>query len=430
MVTIAEIASGDDFTVLLGAVTAVDTALPETKLVETLSNPGNLTVFAPTNAAFASLATAIGYTGSESNAEGVLDFLATNLPAEVLRDVVLYHVLPTAQTAAQISENPTLATALGITISAELPSLVDQDPDLVNPSVVTANVDATNGVVHVIDQVLLPLDVEIGSDSRDYIRTDDANDLIIAKAGNDYIRSGDGNDVILAGEGRDYVNAGNGDDFIYGGEGNDRLIGSNGNDQIDGGAGQDRIYGGRDNDVITGGDGWDRLYGGSGDDVIGGGEDGDYLNGGRGDDTLNGDEGSDGLYGGSGDDALNGGEGRDGLYGGSGNDVLNGGAGNDYMNGGRGDDTLIAGDGYDRMSGGWGDDTFVFDQADDYNVIYGFGWHSDDKIDLTAFNFDDFSQVEEKLDGGWYGTTIDLGETEIYLSWVHQDHLTADDFIL
>ncbi len=156
--SIAEIASAPDFSVLLGAVKFLD-ANVGTNLVATLSNPGTLTVFAPTNAAFGSLAADLGYTGDPADADAVLGFLATNVPATTLRDVVLYHVLPEVKTAADIAAAPVLTTALGASITADLPTLVDNEPDLIDPSLVATDIMATNGVVHVIDKVLLPIDL-------------------------------------------------------------------------------------------------------------------------------------------------------------------------------------------------------------------------------------------------------------------------------
>ena len=159
MPSIAEIASGPNFSILLGATKFIDANVPGSDLVTTLSNPANLTVFAPTNAAFASLASDLGYNGDPEDAEAVLSFLATNVDAGTLNQVVLYHVLPTAQKAVDIAANPTLTTLQGATITADLPTLIDNEPDLIDPSLVATDIMATNGVVHVIDKVLLPIDL-------------------------------------------------------------------------------------------------------------------------------------------------------------------------------------------------------------------------------------------------------------------------------
>lgn len=124
----------------LTSLVAALTKFPD--LVTTLSGSStSFTVFAPTNAAFASLLDAIG---QES-----LD----DIPESVLRDVLEYHVIAgaavrsTQLTAGPVAtvggENITVSTAGGIRLNG-------------NVSVVTADVEASNGVVHVIDAVLVP----------------------------------------------------------------------------------------------------------------------------------------------------------------------------------------------------------------------------------------------------------------------------------
>lgn len=161
MPTIAAIASSDDrFEVLLQALAFVDAEIPGSNLIATLSAPSaDLTVFAPTDAAFGQLARDLGFAGNAADATAVAGFLTASLPAATLRDVILYHVSAGAQTAAQITANGGVTTLLGPDITADLPVLVDAEPDLIDPSVVQANVAASNGVVHVIDRVLLPIDL-------------------------------------------------------------------------------------------------------------------------------------------------------------------------------------------------------------------------------------------------------------------------------
>ncbi len=145
--TIAEIvtasAAGDpaEFTVLLAAVAAADPAV-----LELLSSPeASVTVFAPTDAAFAAALEALGMTAE--------DVLADPLLLNVL---LAYHVVPMALPAeAVVAAN---GAYVG-TVLPDSPLLITASDEgvMVNESnVVTADVMATNGVIHVIDAVLLP----------------------------------------------------------------------------------------------------------------------------------------------------------------------------------------------------------------------------------------------------------------------------------
>ena len=157
----AAIAAGDArFNVLVSALQYVDKTLPGTNLLGALSGAtANLTVFAPTDAAFGQLAKDLGYTGVITNEAAVTSFLVGALPVETIRDVILYHVSAGAKTLGQISANPTIATLNGQTIVADGKTLTDKEPDLINPSLVQTNVAATNGIIHVIDRVLLPVNL-------------------------------------------------------------------------------------------------------------------------------------------------------------------------------------------------------------------------------------------------------------------------------
>jgi serralysin len=161
MPTIAAIAAGDArFNVLVAALQYVDAQLPGTNLLGALSGANaNLTVFAPTDAAFGQLAKDLGFTGNVANEAAVTTFLTANLTAETIRDVITYHVSAGAKTVAQITASPTVSTLNGATITADGPTLVDKEPDLINPSLVQTDVHATNGIVHVIDRVLLPINL-------------------------------------------------------------------------------------------------------------------------------------------------------------------------------------------------------------------------------------------------------------------------------
>jgi uncharacterized surface protein with fasciclin (FAS1) repeats len=160
MPTITGIATGNpDFSILVDTLQYLDGTLGTT-LVTTLDTPGaDLTVFAPTNAAFADLATDLGFVGDPTDATEVTNFLVASVPAATLLSIVTYHVSPGTQLSGDLATSPTIATLNGATISSDLPTLVDNEPDLIDPSLVSVDNMATNGVVHIIDKVLLPIDL-------------------------------------------------------------------------------------------------------------------------------------------------------------------------------------------------------------------------------------------------------------------------------
>ena len=133
--TIVEIASANsDFSTL---VSAVQTA----GLVETLSGPGPFTVFAPTNAAFAKLPA------------GTLE----SLTPEQLANILTYHVVAGEVLAADVK--PGMVTMVNgdtimINVNGGKVSITDGQGNTVN--VVSTDIVGSNGVIHVIDGVLLP----------------------------------------------------------------------------------------------------------------------------------------------------------------------------------------------------------------------------------------------------------------------------------
>jgi uncharacterized surface protein with fasciclin (FAS1) repeats len=138
--TIVDVAvATDGFTTLVAAVQAAG-------LVETLQGPGPFTVFAPTDAAFAALP------------EGLLEKLLLPENVDVLVKILTYHVVPGTVLAADVTagevatvegQNVTLATSGGVTVNGA--------------NVVLADVLASNGVIHVIDAVILPPDVDVSA---------------------------------------------------------------------------------------------------------------------------------------------------------------------------------------------------------------------------------------------------------------------------
>lgn len=132
---IVDIAAGNpDFSTLVAAVTAAD-------LVDTLKSDGPFTVFAPTNAAFAKLP------------EGTVESLLLPENKDTLVSILTYHVVPGAVTSDQLAgEHLEVATVQGSTVSID-----GRDGVIVDDATVTAaDIIATNGVIHVIDTVIMP----------------------------------------------------------------------------------------------------------------------------------------------------------------------------------------------------------------------------------------------------------------------------------
>jgi transforming growth factor-beta-induced protein len=134
--SIVDIAVGD------GRFTTLVAALTKTDLVETLSGEGPFTVFAPTDDAFAALLAKLGI-----SAEDLL-----NSPD--LKDILLYHVVTGKATAADVVKLDKVTTLNGKDVTLE----VKDGNVILNGSikVIITDIMASNGVVHVIDGVLLP----------------------------------------------------------------------------------------------------------------------------------------------------------------------------------------------------------------------------------------------------------------------------------
>jgi len=137
--TIAEYAlSNSNFSILVEA-------LSKAELVNALNGSGNFTVFAPTNAAFTALFTELGING------------IADLTKETLTPILLYHVLGTEAKSSMITSGyySTISPAQGsfLSLKVDVASGVKLNK---NTSVITADVDVKNGVIHAIDKVLLP----------------------------------------------------------------------------------------------------------------------------------------------------------------------------------------------------------------------------------------------------------------------------------
>ncbi len=128
-------------------------AVVKAGLTNTLSGDALLTVFAPTNAAFDAAASALGLANGET--------LVGALPAEALASILTYHVVSGRNLSTSLTSGnlPTLysfegsATTLGLSLTG---GVTLNDALLTSATVTTADVLARNGVIHVVDKVLVP----------------------------------------------------------------------------------------------------------------------------------------------------------------------------------------------------------------------------------------------------------------------------------
>ena len=144
--TIVGIASSmpQTFSTLVEAVGCADPAV-----ADALTSGEQLTVFAPTNAAFAAL----------------LDALGTNdvcdLPESVVTQVLLYHVeagrhFSNSVLPKKAGQMKTIDTLLGQSFRVDTGGAITTTGGITTPHIVAANIPATNGVIHVLDAVLVP----------------------------------------------------------------------------------------------------------------------------------------------------------------------------------------------------------------------------------------------------------------------------------
>ena len=133
---VAVASANEDFSTLVAAVAAAG-------LVETLQGEGPFTVFAPTNEAFAALPA------------GLVDKLLLPENKDLLVKILTYHVVSGKVMAADVTagdvpsvegQNITITTDMGVKVNGA--------------NVVTTDIEARNGVIHVIDAVILPPDVD------------------------------------------------------------------------------------------------------------------------------------------------------------------------------------------------------------------------------------------------------------------------------
>ncbi len=137
---IVEVAQGNsNLSTLVAAVQRAD-------LVDALSGTDQLTVFAPTNAAFSTLLTSLGFSSLE------------DVPVDVLKNILLNHVVSGEVRSSALTTGYVETLLPFGTTTSYLSNYVDltSGVKIGGATVTTADVDASNGVVHIIDKVIVP----------------------------------------------------------------------------------------------------------------------------------------------------------------------------------------------------------------------------------------------------------------------------------
>ncbi len=153
-----------DFDLLIQALIAAD-------LVDAVNDPNaDLTVFAPTDQAFVRLARDLGYSAPGYDEEAAFGYIVEQLtalgggdPIPVLTNVLLYHVSPGSTFYSALQNNSVeVPTLLGASFTANGRNLVDAAPGIDNPRIKNplTDIEASNGVIHGINRVLLPVALE------------------------------------------------------------------------------------------------------------------------------------------------------------------------------------------------------------------------------------------------------------------------------
>jgi uncharacterized surface protein with fasciclin (FAS1) repeats len=125
-----------------GHFTTLVKAVQTAGLADTLSEPGPLTVFAPSDAAFAKLP------------EGTIDSLLQNKAQ--LTSILAYHVVAGKYMAGDVKKHGTLPTLQGQSVKVEVHRLYHRGIKINNAEVIHPDIECSNGVIHVIDSVLMP----------------------------------------------------------------------------------------------------------------------------------------------------------------------------------------------------------------------------------------------------------------------------------
>jgi len=129
-----------DTAVGAGSFTTLVAAVQAAGLIDTLKSEGPFTVFAPTDEAFAALP------------EGTVATLLLPENKEQLISILTYHVVPGKVMSGDLSNGMTATTVQG----SDVTIMINDGVSINGANVTTADVEASNGVIHVIDSVILP----------------------------------------------------------------------------------------------------------------------------------------------------------------------------------------------------------------------------------------------------------------------------------
>jgi len=138
------------------------TAIQAAGLAETLSGEGPFTVFAPTNAAF------------EALPEGLLATLLKPESKDLLTSILTYHVISGKIKAEELTNGQTAATVQGENVTFDLSS----GAKINDATITTTNIEVANGVIHLIDKVILPPSVVAAMQKKNIVELASATEAL------------------------------------------------------------------------------------------------------------------------------------------------------------------------------------------------------------------------------------------------------------
>lgn len=218
--TLADLVAGDDRFEILTA------ALEASGLTDTAGDRDvDLTLFAPTDRAIRQTLRDLGLDDSGLDPEGVAQAMIDTFGLASVTEILLYHLSPESLTAIELNQDGLIETlSPGLRLIFDEGEILDAAPDSdagVFPALV--DWDAANGILHVIDRLLLPFDPATmatdtkGTKGADRIMLGGGDDRFGASGGDDLVLGGDGSDTLIGGRGRDVLSDSAGDDFYIGG---------------------------------------------------------------------------------------------------------------------------------------------------------------------------------------------------------------------